>query len=244
MDRAYYDKYEQLEKEHWWFKVRAKILEDTVRKTFTIPNSNLRILNVGASTGGTSEWLEKFGEVTSLEIDKECFVILREKFGDKAVNGSVLNIPFSPNSFDLVCAFDVIEHVENDMAAMKELARVVKKEGKIIISVPAYQALWSNHDVINHHFRRYVKHTFYSIVPENFKIDYSTYFNTVLFLPIYLMRLLHKNKRSEDSDFEKIQSSILNSTFEALFSIDRMLLANNLRLPFGVSLLCTLSKSI
>ena len=124
MDKLYVQQYGQLENEHWWFIVRHKILLQTLQKY--IPHTNLqtlKILNVGAAAGGSSRWLSAFGEVTSLENDPLFLNYLQDQ-KIVVINASVTNIPLDDNSFDLVCAFDVIEHVEDDKKAISELIRV------------------------------------------------------------------------------------------------------------------------
>src|SRR5690606_6783902 len=100
---------------------------------------------------------QEFGKVTSLEYDADCCAFTREKTGLEIIQGSVLELPFADNSFDLVCAFDIIEHVENDQKAVEEMLRVLKPGGSICVTVPAFMSLWTKHDDINLHFRRYRK---------------------------------------------------------------------------------------
>jgi SAM-dependent methyltransferase len=157
MERNYYELYHQVEQQHWWFTARMAILESQVKEVVSKTGKPLKILNIGVATGGTTKMLEKFGQVTSVEFDKECCVFLKIKRDIDAVNASMTALPFDDASFDLVCAFDVIEHIEDDQLAIREAARVLKQGGAYLFTVPAYQFLWSDHDVVNHHFRRYTK---------------------------------------------------------------------------------------
>ena len=145
----------------------------------------------------------------------------------------------------MICAFDVIEHIEDDNKAIEEIYRVLKPKGKYFLTVPAFQSLWSNHDVVNHHYRRYKRKPFNKLIENtNLKIDYSTYFNFWLFIPISLMRFIlnniprKKDSNSSGSDNEIMQSSnIINGILYKIFYSEKFLLRLNIKFPFGVSIL-------
>ncbi|MDG1756451.1 MAG: class I SAM-dependent methyltransferase [Bacteroidia bacterium] len=243
MDQKFYQEYYKLEREGWWFKARLSILENYCQAIIT--NPDMKILNVGAATGATSEMLSKYGKVTSLEYDEFCCKFLKEKTGIEAINASLTELPFENNSYDMICAFDVIEHIENDNKAVEEIYRVLKPKGKYFITVPAFQSLWSNHDVVNHHFRRYKKKQLNKLIEStNLKIDHSTYFNFWLFIPISITRFILNNiPRKKDSnlsgsDNEILQSSnIINRILYRIFHSEKFLLRINIKFPFGISIL-------
>ena len=133
MDQKFYQEYYKLEREGWWFKARLSILENYCQAIIT--NPDMKILNVGAATGATSEMLSKYGKVTSLEYDEFCCKFLKEKTGIEAINASLTELPFENNSYDMICAFDVIEHIENDNKAVEEIYRVLKQKGKYFITM-------------------------------------------------------------------------------------------------------------
>ena len=158
MNINYYKEYAQLEREHWWFKVRGKIIIKLITSCIeSSENKQLNILNIGAATGKTSEMLSTFGKVTSLEYDQDCCDYAKKQFNMTIINGSILDLPFKDDEFDLVCAFDVIEHVEDDLLGIQEMKRVCNSGGLIVLTVPAYMFLWSQHDEVNHHYRRYTQ---------------------------------------------------------------------------------------
>ena len=126
MKKEYYKEYFYLERNHWWFVVRSKILKAVIHK-FVSANSSLSILNVGVATGATTEMLSEFGEVTSIEYDPDCCDFMNKHSQIKVINGSILDLPGTDNAFDLVCCFDVIEHVEDHHRAVNELFRVCKQ---------------------------------------------------------------------------------------------------------------------
>jgi ubiquinone/menaquinone biosynthesis C-methylase UbiE len=245
MDKEYYKEYYNNERNHWWFKIREKIILDNITKhsSFKTPS----ILNIGAATGRSSEALQNIGSVTSLEYDADCCHFTKEKTGLDIIQGSILELPFHNNSFDIVCAFDVIEHVQDDQKAINEMKRVCKNEGIIVITVPAFMSLWSEHDDINHHYRRYKASQVKQLFSCTSNIVSESYFNTFLFIPIYLFRTISKifktNKTSEQkqdikSDFNQLNNTLINSFFFYLFNIERHLL-KTFRFPFGVSFMLT-----
>lgn len=248
MNKQYVAHYGQLETTHWWFIVRQKILTQTVKKYISVQQiGKLKFLNVGAAAGASSKWLSAFGTVISIENDPLFFQCLKEQ-SVEVVNASVTALPFNKNEFDLVCAFDVIEHVADHEKALSELQRVCKPEGIICITVPAYQCLWSVHDEVNGHQRRYTMAPLKELLntQKNNDIQYASYFNTILFIPIYLIRklekLFRKKRQNESSDFEYYKTnSVVNKLFQVIFGIEFFLL-KLFRLPFGVSIIMVIKK--
>lgn len=246
MDRKYYMEYYHLERNHWWFKARLKILESQIKKLVGKEIRNFKILNVGVATGATTKMLEKYGKVTSVEYDQECCEFLNKELKIESIQASFTNLPFEPSTFDLVCAFDVIEHIEDDNLALKELKRVLKNEGKFVLTVPAFNFLWSKHDEINHHFRRYTLKNFnHQLQKINLIIIYQTYFNFYFFLPIAFIRSVKKlivrkskNKDTTGSDFELLNKfGFLNKLLYYIFKSENYLLSIKFRFPFGISIL-------
>lgn len=254
MEKEYYKVYYDLERSHWWFTAREKIIVKQVESLFAagrLHKGSARILNIGCGTGRSSEYLSAFGEVTSVEYDPFCCEFTRERTGLHIIHGSITGLPFDPASFDLVCAFDVIEHVENDDLAVQEMKRVCKSSGAILITVPAFMSHWSHHDVVNHHFRRYrmreVRNLFQRI-PDGTE-GFSSYFNCWLFVPILLarktMNLLNKviRRKGAGSDFEAIPPGITNGFMHRLMASENVFLGNKIPLPFGVSMVFTWLKN-
>ena len=263
MTKEYYKNYYHLERNHWWFVVRLEILKQELQKIIISKNNledkpKLKILNIGIATGKTSEMLAEFGDVISLEYDETCADFVRKKLNIEVIEGSILELPFEENSFDLVCAFDVIEHVKDDKKAVLEMNRVCKKKGKICITVPAFQSLWSHHDEVNQHFKRYKMNEIKNLFDlqskklnnkYSFKILKKTYFNSFLFIPIWLFRklnfLIPKQfiRKGSGSDFEIYKSNhFLDSILKGIFRIEKNILQKNISFPFGVSLLFFVEK--
>lgn len=251
MDKSYFKEYYQLERKNWWFTIRRKILSERIDHLLKHP-TNLHSLNVGAATGTTSDMLSRFGEVMSIEYDADCCQFTQAFLTSPIIQGSITDLPFENDSYDLVCAFDVIEHVSDDQKAVDELFRVCKPGGHIAITVPAYAFLWGPHDVINQHYRRYTMKKIHTLlVNHQGSIVYKTYFNSILFIPIAIFRLLSaglnvfKNKKEEKgvSDHEVFGTAgFFNKFLGGLFNIDYYLLKCGFRFMTGVSIMVFLKK--
>jgi len=210
----------------------------------------LNILNVGIATGLTTEILSSYGNVTSIEYDKDCCDFVREKLNIDVINSSVTEIPFQDKEFDLVCAFDVIEHVEDDKKAVNELYRVCKSDGIVFITVPAFMSLWSEHDEVNHHYRRYIMRQIKNLFSDTQgNIIYNSYFNSILFLPILLFRLISRIlpkksiRKGSGSDFTVINNeNIINKLLYIIFNFEVSII-QYIKYPFGVSILFMFKKS-
>jgi len=254
MQHDYYTEYYDLERSHWWFMARERIISNYIKNLIASKKlkDNPRILNVGCGPGRTSEFLSAFGNVTSIEYDKYCCEFASERTGLEIIHGSITELPFEDKAFDLVCAFDVIEHVEDDQLAVSELKRVAKDEAVLLVTVPAFMDLWSHHDVINHHFRRYkmkqVKRLFQN--GGKGKNLYHTYFNSFLFPPVYLFRKLSnmvesgKKRKGSGSDFEAFNPGLVNKLLFKIMGSESSFVNRGIKFPFGVSILYCWKKEV
>lgn len=248
MQQDYYKEYYDYERAHWWFVAREKIIIASI-KNHIIPKINttasLKILNIGCSTGRSSEYLSQFGQVTSLEYDKECCEFTRKKTGLEIINGSITELPFEDNTFDLVCAFDVIEHVEDHELGIEEMKRVSSQNGILFITVPAFMSLWSHHDEVNYHFRRYKKEEIIALFNKTNKGQevFVSYFNSILFVPIWIFRKLSNllnfgtKREGAGSDFESFNNGFLNKVLFNIMHFERHFIKRRISFPAGVSLL-------
>lgn len=251
MEQSYFKEYYQLERENWWFTVRREILEERITHLLSNP-TNISSLNIGAATGSTSDMLTRFGEVMSVEYDENCYQFTKSFLSTPIIQGSITELPFENNQYDLVCAFDVIEHVEDDVKAIDEMIRVCKPGGYIAITVPAYMFLWGPHDLVNHHFRRYTLKQLTTLIQQHpGSIIYTTYFNSLLFIPIAAFRIIAKWIESIKGKTASIGQSdhgilgtngIFNDLLAAIFKIDYYLLKWGIRFPSGVSIMLFFKK--
>lgn len=246
MDKDYYKQYYHLEREHWWFRARLEILESLLQRAI-LPklhfNHKISILNAGVATGATTTMLEQYGQVTSLEYDEDCCQFLRESLSMPVTNASLTALPFEDNSFDVVCAFDVIEHIKEHELAVQEIKRVLRPNGRVFLTVPAFSFLWGEHDEINHHERRYTKGMLVDVVQQaGIQVERKSYFNFFLFFPIFVVRMLlklrPKKKAGEHkSDFETFKAGgLINKMLYYLFKMEDLLLGSKINFPVGVSL--------
>lgn len=134
--------------EYWWYRSRSSLLRTILEPYVGEPEL---ILDVGSADGPSVQWLRGRGRQISLDIDPRGLV------AGSGVCGSATSLPFADNSFDVVGAFDVLEHCDPETSAMREFARVLKPGGRLLLSVPAYQWAWTDFDDENGHFRRYTK---------------------------------------------------------------------------------------
>jgi SAM-dependent methyltransferase len=246
MQQDYYKAYYELERKHWWFLVRGEIIMQHIESLLK-DKKEVKILNIGVATGYTSVLLSRFGTVKSVEFDKECYEFTKKEVKIDIINGSITELPFEDESYDLVCAFDVIEHIDDDKLAVSEMRRVCKTGGDLCVTVPAFMLLWSEHDIINQHYRRYRKHEMESLFEKSTSI-YSTYFNSFLFLPIAFFRILKTAISGEPklenaaSDFIVLRQNIFTWGAKVIFSLEKPLLKMGIKFPFGVSILLSAKK--
>ncbi len=248
MRPEYYREYYSLERTNWWFLARKEILSERLQ-TIIGNGKPLKILNVGAALGASSDMLQRFGTVVSLEYDKYCCEFVKQELHLDFINGSITELPFADNEFDVVCAFDVIEHVSDHVTAVAELHRVCKPGGICFTTVPAFRWLWSEHDEINEHKRRYTLRNFSNLFsPEKWMISFRSYFNFFLFAPIALTRLLSsvfKRRRADaapESDFGKVDNGVMSRIFYRVFRSESVFIRNGIGFPVGVSIMLVAKK--
>ncbi|NBT14062.1 MAG: class I SAM-dependent methyltransferase, partial [Planctomycetia bacterium] len=184
------------------------------------------------------------------EYDGDCCRLTRDRTGLEIVEGTVLDLPWEDDSFDAVCAFDVIEHVEDDAGAVAEMKRVCRRGGILFVTVPASPLLWSEHDEINHHFRRYRIGQLESLFKGCDTLLCSG-FNSLLFAPIAVHRVVRRimdrlsppRNRPLKSDFSRSQFSALNGLLESLFGLESLWLSQGIGLPWGVSAMIIARRS-
>jgi len=238
-----------LESTYWWHVGRLSIIEKQIQK-ITRSNKKLesgkpKILNIGSGTGGTLPILEKFGMVHNVDTSKEALRFL-EMSGYKGTLVKGLELPFKDNTFDVVTALDVLEHIEKDHTALTEWFRVLKPGGSMLLTVPAYQWLWSQHDVINNHHRRYLKKNLRALIKKaGFSIDKASYaivFSFPIVAGFRIMSKLSKQKPEDYSSFVKIRPSI-NKLFINFLKLEAQT-QKQINFPLGTSILVVAKKPL
>ncbi|HEY4823942.1 MAG TPA: methyltransferase domain-containing protein [Solirubrobacteraceae bacterium] len=238
MDRDYELQTHQAEDRHWWYRGRRKVLERVI-DDLRLP-ARARILDAGCGSGRNMVELARHGTVTGIELAEASVALARERGMGEVIAGSVLEMPFEADSFDLAASLDVIEHLEDDLAALRELRRVVAPSGSLLVTVPAYQWLWSGHDEINHHFRRYTRRSLQRAGEEaGWQQVRTTYFNSLLLPAAIMLRVLDRfsRKTTESSLDLWVPPEPLNWLLERPLQLEAGLIGRGGRIPAGLSLL-------
>lgn len=246
MDRSFYKNYFKIEKEHWLMKIRRTIVQDTLDRYLGKAPKNTKLLDFGCGSGIFVEELEKAGfDAYGVDISDEAvrFGALQGIKNLSVIDSHKINFP--DNTFDVVLSMDVLEHLEDEEWALKEIQRILKPNGIFVVMVPAYMFLWGVQDEVAHHYRRYTKSSLLKVVKEKTKLNTirSTYFNTFLFAPIALVRLVSRlfNIKGRESDFD-LNSPLLNKILFSIFNFERKIL-KKISFPFGVSILALFKKN-
>lgn len=229
------------ESRHWWFAGRRAVLASVIG-SLGLP-ADARILEIGSGTGGNLSMLSSFGKVSALEMDATARSIASKKTGgrfDIRAGRCPTDIPFADEKFDLICLFDVLEHIEEDMETLVAAKSLLAKGGRVLVTVPAYRWLWSAHDQHLHHKRRYsLSELRRKSAAAGLQPAKLSYFNTLLFPLAAMARLKDRLLGNSSASGTRIPPAPINRLFCALFSAERYLLGR-FNLPFGVSLLAVL----
>jgi 2-polyprenyl-3-methyl-5-hydroxy-6-metoxy-1,4-benzoquinol methylase len=227
-----------VDEQHWWYRGRRAILAGELAR-LRLP-VGAEVLDAGCGSGRTLLELASYGEVTGVDLSEDAAAVARRR-GDFDVRIARLEqLPFDDETFDLVTCLDVIEHTPDDIVALRELRRVSKPQGQLMITVPAYQALWSRHDVANHHYRRYSRRSLRAAAQTaGWQIERMTSFNSLLLAPAAVIRLLQRN-RPASGDYStdlRLGRRGLNRLLEQPLRLEARWLAGGRTLPAGLSLL-------
>ena len=236
MDRRVYDRMAEHDSTHWWYRARRDILADYLAREGRLP-ANARILEIGCGTGHNLPMLAQFGEVDAIEIDPAARAVAGQRLGKAVGEAPLPTLPGVPaGHYDLIAVLDVVEHIEDDVAALRAMRERLAPGGKILITVPAHQWMWSAHDVVNHHHRRYSKATLVkAIEAAGMRPRKLGYFNSLLFPLAAGARIVGRLTGREDSD-DTPPAAPLNALFEKIFRLERHLVGR-MPMPPGVSIM-------
>ena len=227
-DKAYND-IDNLEDNLWWYRVRREIVTDIIKNINDY--NNLSLLDIGCGNG---HLLKDSCQYVNKAVGIEKFDYSKPKF-DNIINIDIFDNTFEDNSFDIITFLDVMEHIEDENKFLQEVKRLIKYNGTIIITVPAYQWLFSNSDIFYGHYRRYNSKTLRKVLEDNgLEIQKLSYMNFFLFPLFALVRIIDKvfNRKK----FEYGESKLTNTILYNIFHIEKYLL-KKFNLPFGSSLL-------
>lgn len=236
MDPFTYTLAAEVENKHWWFQSRRAIFQSLLDMHLKI-GEPFRILEVGCGNGGNFPLLSRYGQLFGVELDDGARAKASSRGMATVEKGSLPDaLPYKGELFDLIAVLDVIEHVDDDTVAIHALKLKLSPGGLLMISVPAYNWLWSEHDNISHHKRRYTLSQIRKLLRKcDLDVVYASYFNTLLFpisaIYLSLTKLLHM----DSSLAMKSPPSLINWLLQFIFGLEQYIL-RIFSLPFGVSI--------
>jgi SAM-dependent methyltransferase len=238
MDERFHPFQKKVEDWHWWYRTRRDIL-DALLDRVPLDREQALLLDVGCGTGGGSLVLSRHGRAVGLDLAQSSFAAAPERPYTHRVVGSAEVIPFRDQTFDVVAALDVLEHLDDDVAGAQEIHRVLKPGGVAVIFVPAFQILWGYNDEFSHHRRRYTTATLRrTLETAGFRVENLGYFNMVLFLPLLAARLAERVAPERMKKIEYQESpTLMNEVLARLFKLELPLLRRR-PLPVGTSAFC------
>ena len=236
--------YDVLKRDGWWWEVGRRALARSLLRRYAPVAGNgrqARLLEIGCGSGALLQDLSADNVVVGMDIADVALRVCRERGLDCVSKGDVTALPYADAAFDIVIAIDVLEHIDDDAAAVREIHRVCKPGGRLIVTVPAFQMLWSRRDVDHHHKRRYrVKEISRRLREGGFNVVKATYVNLPVFFPLFVMvktgQLSTEGSTSVSKDFGIVPAPA-NAVLASLMQAEARLLPH-LDLPFGSSIAC------
>lgn len=234
----------RVEESHWWFVGRRQIIRSFVDRLFRDQKAKgswqdpVDILDVGCGTGANLEMLSEFGAAQGVDVSAEALAFCRERGLANVKSGAAEALPYDDGSFDLATGLDVVEHLDDDLAGLKEMHRVLRRDGRVLLFVPAFMFLWGVQDDISNHRRRYTMKGLKQVVEAaGFAVERATYVNISFFAPILLGRLFMRVTGLRPESENNIAIGALNGVLGKLLAAERGPL-RYLNFPFGVSIIC------
>lgn len=245
MNTAEFDRMFAIEETHWWYQGRRALVRAALDR-YAGKQRPLRMLDLACATGMSFRFLADYGDIRGIDISEETIRLCGERGIDRIVRGDALQLPFCQDGFDVVLALDAFEHFEDDLAAMREVFRVLRPGGTLIATVPAFMALWSPHDEAYHHFRRYRRPELRGRLEQaGFVTERMSYSSMAHFAPVWALRKLRglspKPAEEATSDFAVPMPGPLE-WLAGLVTRAEIALEKRVDLPFGVSLYGVLRK--
>jgi SAM-dependent methyltransferase len=239
MEEHVYRQLYELEDTHWWFRGRRAVIHALLGRA-PLPERP-RVLDAGCGTGRNITEYARLGETAGVDPSPDAVAFCHARGLGQVIESGIENLPFDDGAFDLVTATDVLEHIPDDGGAARELRRVTRPGGSLLVTVPAYQWLWSQHDDSHHHQRRYtLRRLRATLAAAGWRPVVQTYFNSILLGPIAAVRVVSGDKPRSDYD---LAPRPLNEALVLPMRGEAAFIARGGRLPAGVSIgmVCTSS---
>lgn len=234
----------EVEGTHWWFAGRRRIIRGFVEEICLkleceqMQRGRPRILDVGCGTGANLELLGQYGEAEGVDVSPDALAFCRARGLANVRQGEAEKLPYEDGAFDLVTALDVVEHLDDDAAGLREMRRVLRPGGRALLFVPAFMFLWGVQDDVSHHRRRYTLPVLKRTLRDaGYEVERATYANLSFFAPILLGRMLMRATGLRPASENNINVSALNGLLGRVLGAESTLL-RRVNFPFGVSALC------
>ncbi len=232
MEKTAHEAAARVQSSHWWFEGRRRILQSLLEGLDLGPDP--MVVEVGCGTGANAQVLRAVGRTIGLDASALALAEATESF-DLSILARADRLPLASGSADLVCALDVVEHLDDDLGALEEMVRVLRPGGRLVVFVPAFQFLWGLQDEVSHHRRRYRRSEISGLVAKaGTRVLRSGYFNFWLFGPIALARILWRIHPVQAPSENLWTPKWVDGPLAALFGSERHVLAR-FDPPFGVS---------
>jgi SAM-dependent methyltransferase len=243
MDKKFEGKCHDIEERYWWFLARR----DMISRIVSAYDKRSKILDIGCSSGALIEVLKMkgYGDICGIDISEKAIGLCRKRGAESAFVMDGTDLGFEDGEFDIVITSDVLEHIEEDSLALAEWNRVLKPGGKLIVFAPALRFLWSEHDEVNHHRRRYSAPELVRLLKAaNFRVCRSSYWNLSLFFPASLVRIFQRiffgRRRVKKDQFYNV-NPVFNMLLTKLLVFENRICAKT-GFPFGVSVYAIAAK--
>ncbi|MBL1141660.1 MAG: class I SAM-dependent methyltransferase [Proteobacteria bacterium] len=243
MENELFDEMYKVESRHWWFVARRKIIGNVIEQLRLEKNSS--ILDAGCGNGDNLEMLSRYGDVMAMEREENALQKAQARNIGNVFKGELpshIHADIQKDK-DLIVLLDVLEHIDDDAGSLEALGNYMNDNGSLVLTVPAYQFLWTSHDEQHHHKRRYTVTQLKTLIENNgWNVSYISYFNTLLFPLALIDRIKQKWFSSGENEGLKMPSTCINAIFEKIFSFESRFIGK-IAFPFGLSIIAVAKKT-